>query len=112
VFDIGRCLFVYLRDHRHGQEDLSDGPIFGTRQNKEFSSARLACLGAPAVGPAERLMRSRFIKGANWAKKADLPYPSQNALRTRPRLWGKSTKWQPLDLTMQPHNYIIISGRA
>jgi hypothetical protein len=25
-------------------------------------------------------------------------------------LWGKSTKWQPLDLTMQWHNYIIISG--
>jgi hypothetical protein len=25
VFDIGRCLLVYLRVHCHGQEDLSDG---------------------------------------------------------------------------------------
>src|SRR5216684_5050743 len=25
---------------------------------------------------------------------------------------AKSTKWQPLDLAMQEHNYIIIPGRA
>src|ERR1700730_263775 len=25
---------------------------------------------------------------------------------------GKSTKWRPLDLTMQENNYIIMSGRA